>query len=103
MDSPEPKPSDEGFFVRVLRNTNMLPQLFALAAIAREKLAEQGHVPAQLPLLAELGIDHRLALINRLRSRHGGAPITEDDYFADERRWVDYCYQQKLVRPRWMR
>ena len=81
----------------------MLPQLIALAAIARDKLADGGVGSHQKPLLCELDLDQRLTLINRERALHGGDPISEDDYFAHERRWVDYCYRYKLVRPSWMR
>lgn len=80
----------------------MLPQLIALAAAARDRLAEEGIVAPQRPLLRELDIHQRLALINGNRQLHGGAPISEDDYYAHERRYVDYCYRHKLVRPRWM-
>jgi hypothetical protein len=80
----------------------MLPQLIALAAIARDKLAERDVVPKQKPLLAELDLFQRVSLINGMRRQHGGAPITEDDYLAHERRWVEYLDRHQLVRPRWM-
>ena len=81
----------------------MLPQLIALASIARDKLADHAVGSHQKPLLSELDLDQRLTLINRERALHGGTPITEDDYFEQERWWVDYCYRYKLVRPRWMK
>ena len=80
----------------------MLPQLIALAGLAREKMAERNVVPAQKPLLRELSLSWRLQLINGLRKQHGGTAITEEMYFANEGRWVNYLYENNLVRPRWM-
>jgi len=86
------------YYARLL----MLPQLFAVAGIIREKLAEEGLAPAAKPRLKDLCLEQRLALINGVRSYRPTSPLTEDDYFLDERRWVRFLYEQDLVRPRWM-
>lgn len=80
----------------------MLRQIIALASIAREKLAEQDYVAPQKALLRELDAAQRVSLINRMRAEQLADPITEDGYFANEGRWVNYLYEHELVRPRWM-
>ena len=81
----------------------MLPQFIALGAMLRNKLAEEGLVPAQKPLCTELGDYERVQLINTFRAQHGGAPITEDDYLSNRREWVSYLHRYGLVRPSWMK